>query len=87
MNTILILAGILCILTGAIRALNEKAPPAPPSPEHGEKRIMQIGGLVWMECYNAFPGWSRLQSYSSLEEAQKDKALWDELRKGAVEVK
>lgn len=77
MNTALIVIGIICILTGSIRALSG----GEPRPRHGDRRIIQDGDAIWTEDYNAFPGWTRRDRFATLEAAKADKAAWDSIHK------
>lgn len=79
----MIIVGVICILTGSIRAIcqTSKNEAVETTPKHGERRIVEDRGQIWTESYHAFPGWSRLRSFETLEEAKADKARWDEISK------
>lgn len=77
MSTLLIIVGFVLVCAGVINLPKSEAKKRP---EHGDRRIVQEGGRIWIESYQSFPGWVKKQDFDTLDAARQDKARWDEIR-------
>ena len=84
MNLAIYLTGSALILIALFRAMTTNTPP-PPEPGHGDRRIIVDNGAYWIQEYIKYPGWQHRQPFKTLEEAKKDKELWDSIHIEKIE--
>lgn len=75
---IMTIAGAVFLTIGIFGVINFEPPIDPNS--HGDRQIILIDGVVWIEEYVAFPGWRRTERFKTIEEARVSKEMWDKIR-------
>lgn len=80
MNLALMLFGLSCFIFGFFRAALSEDETKKSGPRHGDKRIVKSYDAYWIENYIEFPGWTKSESYPTLDQAKQRKALWDQVR-------
>ena len=84
MNLALYLTGALLILIATFRTITNNTPPSP-EPGHGDRRVVLDKGSYWIQEYIKYPGWQHRQLFETLEEAKKNKELWDSIHIEKIE--